>query len=109
MVGQVDLGIGPAPIILLIEAPHHLPGDALKRTELLFQIGEDLFVPIVALVADGHAGELFIDRQEAESLSTGIPANNGGLSLNWYSFTCGPALVISKSGLRGQGNTPGQV
>ena len=46
MVGQVDLGIGPAPIILLIEASHHLPGDALEGAELLFQISEDLFVPL---------------------------------------------------------------
>src|SRR6476646_6211131 len=68
MVGQVDLGIGPAPIVLLIEAPHHLSGGALKWTELLLQIGEDLFVPIVALIVDGHTCELFVDRQETESL-----------------------------------------
>lgn len=67
MVGQVNLGIGPAPIILLIETSQHLSGDALKGTELLFQIGEDLFVPIVPLVADCHTGELFIDRQETEA------------------------------------------
>ena len=30
-------------------------------------IESDVFVPIVALVTDGHAGELFIDRQEAET------------------------------------------
>ena len=42
-------------------------------------------------------------------LSTGIPANNGWLSLNWYSFTCGPALATSKSGLVVRVTPHGQV
>lgn len=62
VIGQANLGVSPAPNILLVEPPHHLPWDALKGAELAFQMGEDLLVPIVALVADGHAGELFIDR-----------------------------------------------
>ena len=61
MVGHSYFGIGPAPIILLIEAPHHLPWDTIERTELLLQIGKYLFVPVVTLIADGHAGELFIN------------------------------------------------
>jgi hypothetical protein len=62
MVRHVDFGIGSAPCILLIEAPHHLPWDALKGTELTFQVGEDLFVPILTLIVNGHAGELLADR-----------------------------------------------
>lgn len=67
MIGHGDFSISSTPRVLLIETPHHLSGDALKGTELLFQIGEDLFVPIVTLIVDGHAGELLIDRQEAEA------------------------------------------
>src|SRR5262245_25620036 len=68
MVGYVDLGFGPAPRKLLIEASHHLSRDAFKGSELSFQISEDLFVPIVALIVDGHTGKLLIDRQEVEAL-----------------------------------------
>jgi hypothetical protein len=68
VIGQIDLRIGSAPRILLTEAPYHLPGDALKGPELLFEVGEDLFVPIVALIADGHTGKLIIDRQEADAV-----------------------------------------
>jgi hypothetical protein len=61
MIGQVNLGISPPPIILLIKTSHHLTGNPFKRTELLFQMSEDLLMAIVPLIADGYAGKLVID------------------------------------------------
>lgn len=108
LVGQVNLGIGPPPIILLRETPHHLPGDALKRTELFFQVGQDLFMPVVALVADGYAGELFIDRYEAEAFDRDSVKHRRSIpQLVFVHMWACPCDFQVRS--RGQGSTPGQV
>src|SRR5688572_32795860 len=51
VVGQVDLGVGPAPIILLIQPPGHLAGSPLDRAESRLEIKHHLVVGGLAAVA----------------------------------------------------------
>jgi hypothetical protein len=45
VIRQVDLRFSPAPIILLIQSSHHLAWEeAFEGTELLLEIGHNLFV-----------------------------------------------------------------
>src|SRR3989442_4517875 len=72
VIGQVDLGVGPAPIILLIQPTGHLAGRPLDRAESRLEIKHHLFVSGLAAVADDHPGKCPVIRVEAHRLHFGV-------------------------------------
>src|SRR2546425_7838433 len=72
VIGQVDLGVGPAPVILLIQPAGHLTGRPLDRAESRLEIKHHLFVSGLAAVADDHPGKCPVIRIEAHRLHFGV-------------------------------------
>ena len=58
---DVDLGIGPAPIELLVQPSHHLSWSAVELTVERLKIRQHLIMSVFAVVSDGDARELVAD------------------------------------------------
>jgi hypothetical protein len=71
-------------------------------------MGKDLFMPILTLIVDGHAGELFIDGQQSETFDgdSGIRWRALSQSVFVHMWACSGDFQVRPLG---QGNSPREV
>ena len=97
LVCQIDLGIWPAPSVLLVESSCHLSGNTLQSAEVTFQEAQHVFVDWFPLISNHDTRELVIQRTRRGCWSSLFPRMTPALVLRRYSMICGPARIVSKS------------